>query len=78
MLNLNQPLKHIATNDNLPLTAFSQRLQMRGIQTDLFRQIGKKLSIYNLSYAHFLMFNKPVLYLHLTVLLSLIVQSVSL
>ena len=26
MLYLNQPFKHIATNDNLPLAAFSQRL----------------------------------------------------
>ena len=26
MLYLNQPFKHIATNDNLPLTTFTQRL----------------------------------------------------
>lgn len=121
MLYLNQPFKHIATNNNLPLTAFSQRLQMRGIQTDLLRQIGKEFSVYDfLSFisVYPLNFNKPgriksvhlvfifktypiwlqaihyfqvsavllelhvqithVLYLHLTVLLSLIVQSVSL
>ena len=55
ILNLNQPFKHIATNDNLPLAAFSQRLQMRGIQADLLCQIGKELSIYNLSFVYFCM-----------------------
>ena len=55
MLNLNQPSKHIATNDNFPLTAFTQCFQMRGIQADLLRQIDKELSIYNLSFVHFYM-----------------------
>ena len=55
MLDLNQPFKHIATNDNLPLAAFAQRLQMRGIQADLLCQVGKERSIYNLSFVHFYM-----------------------
>ena len=44
----------IAINCNLPLAAFFQRLQMRGIQPDLLRQIGKALSIYDCSFVHFL------------------------
>ena len=61
MLNLNQPFQHIAINNNLPLTAFSQRLQIRGIQTDLLRQIGKEFSVYDLSFISVcpLNFNKP-------------------
>lgn len=58
MLNLNQPFKHIVTNDNLQLTAFAQRLQMLGIQADLLRQIGKELSVYDLSFVHLCMFIK--------------------
>ena len=50
MLNLNQSFKHIAINANLPLAAFAQRLQMRGIQADLLRQTGKELAVYNLSF----------------------------
>jgi len=55
MLNLNQPFKQIATNNNLPLATFAQRLQMRSVQANLLRQIGKEPSIYGLSFVHFCM-----------------------
>lgn len=52
-LNFNQPFQNIATNDNLPLAAFAQRLQMQSVQTKLLRQIGKKPSIYDLPLVYF-------------------------
>lgn len=50
MLYLNQPFKHNAINANLPSAAFAQRLKMRGVQTNLLRQIGKEVSINDLSF----------------------------
>lgn len=53
ILNLNQPLQHIAAYDNLPMPSFAQRLQVRGIQANLLRQTGKELSIYDFPFIHF-------------------------
>ena len=47
-------VQDMAINCNLPLAAFFQRLQMRGIQPALLRQIGKEFSIYDRSFVHFL------------------------
>ena len=57
-LNTNQPFQQIAANDNLPMLPFAQRLQMRGIQANLLRQIGKELSIYAHSFVHLFMLIK--------------------
>ena len=58
VLNTNQPCEHIAANDNLPMLPFAQHLQMRGIQPNPFRQIGKEFSIYALSFVHLCMLIK--------------------
>ena len=49
-LNTNQPSQQTAANDNLPMLPFAQHIQVRGIKPDRLRQIGKELSIYNLSF----------------------------
>ena len=57
-LNTNQPFQQTAANDNLPMLPFAQHIQVRGIQANLLRQIGKEFSIYALSFVHLCMLIK--------------------